>query len=82
MLITIRYPDEPPITYRSSRDRAFFEVLKYWSGLSIRQVHSILERPNGIEELDALCGKCATAELREAMARNLRRLLTGGNGDA
>lgn len=44
MLQTVKYDDEPPVTYKSDRDRILFETIKYVLGLTVREIHPMLER--------------------------------------
>jgi len=85
MLTTVKYDDEPPVTYKSNRDRVLFETLKYASGLTVREIHHVLGRmlveggdPEWIELWQ-------TPELRDAFRRSLNRLRRSGevmeNGD-
>ena len=41
---TVRYPDEPPVTYRFPEDRYLLETLKYGLNLTIREVYPMLIR--------------------------------------
>jgi len=44
MLETVEYVDEEPVTYKSGRDRVLFETLKRWLGLTVRELHPMLEK--------------------------------------
>jgi len=44
MLQTVHYVDEEPVTYRSDRDRVLFETIKSVLGLTVREIHPMLEK--------------------------------------
>src|SRR5262249_3605346 len=44
MMETVHYDDEDPVTYKSGRDRVLFETLKNILGLTVREIHPMLER--------------------------------------
>jgi hypothetical protein len=44
MLVTVKYDDEEPVTYKCNRDRVLFETIKAVLGLTVREIHPMLER--------------------------------------
>src|SRR5262245_4866477 len=55
MMETIHYDDEEPVTYKSGRDKVLFETLKYALGLTVREIHPMLERilVDGLDPINA-----------------------------
>jgi hypothetical protein len=55
MLETVEYVDEPPVTYKCVEDRFLLEALKYVLGLTIREIHPMLEKliSDGLDPIDA-----------------------------
>ena len=55
MLETVHYPDEEPVTYKSTEDRYLLEALKYGLNLTIREVYPMLIKliTEGLDPIDA-----------------------------
>jgi hypothetical protein len=42
-MLTVRYADEPPVSYLHPRDKVILEALKYELGLTIREVYPVVQ---------------------------------------